>query len=83
MKYFLVILSLQLIQDGQLSFSGERMHSVLVNSMSLTIRNLVPKRPFCYFNFISVPKPQKSGNETFDGQAARHTESKISLKSGS
>ena len=28
--------------------------------------NLVPQRPFCYLNFISVAKPQKFGNETYD-----------------
>ena len=37
-----------------------------IQNMSLTIPNLVPKRPFCYLNFISVAKPQKIGNETFD-----------------
>ena len=35
-------------------------------NMSLTIPNLVPQRPFCYLNFISVAKPQKIGNETYD-----------------
>ena len=34
--------------------------------MSLTIPNLVPQRPFCYLNFISVAKSQKFGNETYD-----------------
>ena len=34
--------------------------------MSLTITNLVPQRPFCYLNFISVAKPQKFGNEMYD-----------------
>ena len=34
--------------------------------MSLTIPNLVAQRPFCYLNFISVAKPQKFGNETYD-----------------
>ena len=34
MKYFLrVILSLPLIQEGQLSVSGERMCTILVNSL--------------------------------------------------
>ena len=33
--------------------------------MSLTMPNLVPQRPFCYLNFISVAKPQKFGNETY------------------
>ena len=53
--------------------------------MSLTIPNLVPQRPFCYLNFISVAKPQKFEMERMmrmSWQAARHTESKISLKSG-
>ena len=35
-------------------------------NMSLTIPNLVPQRPFCYINFISVAKPQKFGNKTYD-----------------
>ena len=30
------------------------------------IPNLVPQRLFCYLNFISVAKPQKFGNETYD-----------------
>ena len=33
MKYFLVILSLPLIQEGQLSVSGERMCTILVNCL--------------------------------------------------
>ena len=33
MKYFLVILSLLLIQEGQLSVSGERMCIILVNRL--------------------------------------------------
>ena len=33
MKYFLVILSLRLIQEGQLSVSGERMCTILVNRL--------------------------------------------------
>ena len=33
MKYFLVFLSLPLIQEGQLSVSGERMGTILVNSL--------------------------------------------------
>ena len=33
---------------------------------SLTIPNLVPQRPFCYLNFISVAKTQNIGNETYD-----------------
>ena len=33
MKYFLVILSLPLIQEGQLSVSGERMCTILVNGL--------------------------------------------------
>ena len=37
--------------------------------MSLTIPNLVPQRPFCYLNFISVAKPQKFGNETYDAHS--------------
>ena len=41
-------------------------NQVFVSSMSLTIPNLVPQRPFCYLNFISVAKPQKIGNETYD-----------------
>ena len=49
-------------------------HPLLISSyrigfeknMSLTIPNLVPQRPFCYLNFISVAKPQKFGNETYD-----------------
>ena len=56
-----------------------------VSDMSLTIPDLVPQGPFCYLNFISVDKPQKFGNETYDAhvlQAARHTESKLSLKRG-
>ena len=55
-------------------------------NMSLTIPNLVPQRHVCYLNFISVAKPQKFGNERMmrmSWQAARHTESKISLKNGS
>ena len=39
--------------------------SPIVN-MSLTIPNFVPKRPFCYLNFISVAEPQKFENETCD-----------------
>ena len=39
---------------------------VLFMDTSLTIPNLVPQRPFCYLNFISVAKPQKTGNETYD-----------------
>ena len=39
---------------------------LVVNNMSLTIPNLVPQRPFCYLNFISVAKPQKIGNKTYD-----------------
>ena len=35
-------------------------------NMSLTIPNLVPQRPFCYLNFISVAKPQKFGDKTYD-----------------
>ena len=34
--------------------------------MSLTLPNLVPQRPVCYLNFISVAKPQKLGNEMYD-----------------
>ena len=33
MKYFLVILSLPLIQEGQLSISGKRMCTTLVNRL--------------------------------------------------
>ena len=43
------------------------MSAVLVGlNMSLTIPNLVPQRPFCYLNLISVAKPQKIGNEMYD-----------------
>ena len=38
----------------------------LIKNMSLTIPNLVPQRPFYYLNFISVAKPQKFGNKTYD-----------------
>ena len=41
----------------------------VVCKMSLTIPNLVPHRPFCYLNFISVAKTQKFGNETYDAHA--------------
>ena len=34
--------------------------------MNLIIPNLVPQMPFCYLNFISVAKPQKIENETYD-----------------
>ena len=40
--------------------------TVCQSNMSLTIPNLVPQRPFCYFNLISVATPQKFGNETYD-----------------
>ena len=32
-KYFLFILSLPLIQEGQLSFSGKRMYTILVTHL--------------------------------------------------
>ena len=34
--------------------------------LSLSVPNLVSQKPFCYLNFISVAKPQKFGNETYD-----------------
>ena len=61
-------------------------HTTTGSNMSLTIHNLVPQRPFCYLNFISMAKPQKFVNETYDAhvlvfwQAPRHAESKISQK---
>ena len=73
-------------------------NNTALDNMSLTIPNSVPQRPFCYLNFISVAKPQKFGNTSsvwlnpkslemkrmmsMPWQTARHTESKISLKSG-
>ena len=48
MKYFVVILSLLLIQEGQLSVSGERMCTILVNGLEdvwlgkLTVLNMIP-----------------------------------------
>ena len=33
MKYFLVILSLPLMQEGQLSVTGERMCTVIINRL--------------------------------------------------
>ena len=41
--------------------------------MSLTIPNLVQQRPFCYLNFISAAKRQKSGNETYDAHVLAST----------
>ena len=38
----------------------------IIDNMSLTVPNIVPQRPFCYLNFISMAKPQKFGNETYD-----------------
>ena len=45
---FTVILSLQLIQKGQLSISGERICTILVNSLSLGPTELATAmRPIC------------------------------------
>ena len=52
--------------------------------MSLTIPKVVPQRPFCYLNFIRLnPKSLVMKRMMrMSWQAARHTESKKSLKSG-
>ena len=56
---------LQLLENIGIKFAVSGMLTKTSN-MSLTIPNLVPQRSFCYLNFISVVKPQKIGNETYD-----------------
>ena len=51
---------------GQLPVLSTSVCPKIRKNMSLTIPILVLQRPFCYLNFISVAKPQKFGNETYD-----------------
>ena len=55
-----------MISSGTNESSTSRDIDPVVCNMSLTIPNLVPQRPFYYLNFISVAKPQKFENETYD-----------------
>ena len=46
MKYFLVILSLPLMQEGQLSVSGKRICTILVRGLSLPSQSVVRKTDY-------------------------------------
>ena len=66
-----------MIFSGTNESSTSRDTDPLVCSMSLTIPNLVPQRPFCYLNFISAAKPQKFENETYDAHVLVNLEGNI------
>ena len=46
MKYFLVILSLPLMQEGQLSVSGKSICTILVRGLSLPSQSVVRKTDY-------------------------------------